>query len=346
MGPLPEENKEVSHENPAQPADTPAEAEATPFSYPPKYEKEDQQANIWTRSLISLAAYLVLGFYVFNSYKILFLITAIVMIHELGHFIAMKAFRYNDLGIFFIPLLGAYVSGNKREVSQRQSAIILLAGPIPGIIIGGIIYFYWLADPFSFLFGISTYTVAIAFLFLNLINLLPVYPLDGGQLLNRVFLDEESWISRLFIFLSIGALVWVALFAFPKPSYILLFFPAMMLLRMLGEKRFTNIEKKIEEEGINTDLEYADLPDEDYWKIRNILIAEHPAFKDIPPAPPFEYHEKEERIMTMIHSLLHRHLIQDVSVAGKIIIFLVWAAAISSPWWLNMDMSFLKRFGF
>lgn len=344
-GPLPEEYKEVSHEDPAGPAALPAETEGAAFTYPPKYEKEDQQANIWTRSIISLAAYLVLGFYVFNSYKILFLITAIVMIHELGHFIAMKAFRYNDLGIFFIPLLGAYVSGNKREVSQRQSAIILLAGPIPGIIIGGIIYFYWLADPFSFLFGISTYTVSIAFLFLNLINLLPVYPLDGGQLLNRVFLDEESWLSRLFIFLSIGALVWIALFAFPRPSYILLFFPAMMLLRMLGEKRFTNIEKKIEEEGINTDVEYADLPDEDYWKIRNILIAEHPAFKDIPPAPPFEYHEKEERIMTMIHGLLHRHLIQDVSVMGKIIIFLVWAAAISSPWWLNMDMSFLKRFG-
>ena len=72
MGPLPEENKEVSHENPAQPADTPAEAEATPFSYPPKYEKEDQQANIWTRSLISLAAYLVLGFYVFNNLVLFF----------------------------------------------------------------------------------------------------------------------------------------------------------------------------------------------------------------------------------------------------------------------------------
>mgnify|MGYP007095242027 FL=1 len=86
------------------------------FVYPPKYVKKEQAANIWLRSLASLAAYLILGYYIFPSYKILLLITAIVMIHELGHFIAMKLYRYNELGIFFIPLLGDYVSGTKREV--------------------------------------------------------------------------------------------------------------------------------------------------------------------------------------------------------------------------------------
>ena len=82
--------------------------------YPPKFEKEDKTANIWLRSFVSLAAYLVIGYYIFPSYKMLLLITAIVIIHELGHFFAMKFFRYNELGIFFIPLLGAYVSGTKR----------------------------------------------------------------------------------------------------------------------------------------------------------------------------------------------------------------------------------------
>jgi hypothetical protein len=71
----------------------------------------------------------------------LLLITAIVGFHEMGHFIAMKAFRYKDLGIFFIPLLGAYVSGSKREVSQKESAIILLAGPLPGIVLGAVFFY-------------------------------------------------------------------------------------------------------------------------------------------------------------------------------------------------------------
>ena len=54
-------------------------------------------------------------------------LSILVIMHELGHFSAMKWFGYNDLGIFFIPMMGAYVSGSKREVSQRESAVILLA---------------------------------------------------------------------------------------------------------------------------------------------------------------------------------------------------------------------------
>jgi stage IV sporulation protein FB len=312
-------------------------------AYPPKYEIKDTTSNIWLRSIISLAAYLVLGYYIFPNYKILILITAIVMIHELGHFFAMKYFRYNELGIFFIPLLGAYVSGTKREVSQKQSAVILLAGPLPGIIIGAALHIIDQNSNGIYFLDISLSRIGLLFILLNLINLFPVYPLDGGQLLNRVFLDEEGHLSKLFVFLSAAFMCWVAI---QLKFYILFIFPAMMLLRFFGEKKFTNIEKRIELAGIHTDLDYEDLPDEDYWKIRNILIEEHPSFKDVVPAPPFEFSKKEDKIMTTIQSLLHRHLIQDVSIAGKFFIFLIWVAGIASPWLLNMDMSFFSRFGF
>jgi stage IV sporulation protein FB len=318
-------------------------AEASAVVYPPKYEKKEQPSNIWLKSFTSLALYLVLGYYIFPSYKILLLITAIVMIHELGHFFAMKFFRYKDLGIFFIPLLGAYVSGSKREVSQRQSAIILLAGPLPGIILGIILYLFNQNNEDIYFLDISLSKIALLFIILNLINLFPIYPLDGGQLLNRVFLDEESVWSRIFVFLSILLMCWLA---FKLPFYPLLIFPAMMLLRFVGDKKINIIEKKIEAEGINTDIEYKELPDKDYWRIRNILIEEHPGYKDLYPAPPYEYSHKEEKIMVTIQSLLHRNLIQDVSLLGKIFIFLVWAAAFAAPWLLNMDMSFFHRFGF
>lgn len=316
----------------------------TTIAFPPKYRIPGNRSSVWLRSLVSLALYLIIGYYIFPSYKILLLITIIVIIHELGHFVAMKLFGYNDLGIFFIPLMGAYVSGTKREVSQKESAIILMAGPIPGILIGILFFQLWQANPYyGGIAGVSYYTISLLFVLLNLFNLLPVYPLDGGQLLNRVFLDEDNWMSRIFIFLSAALLGWIAW----KLNFPLLFiFPALMLFRMAGEKRMTAIEKKIEAEGINTDVDYDDLPDEDYWKIRNILIEEHPVFKDIPPAPPYEYHDKEERLMTTIQGLLHRHLLQDVSLAGKIFIFLLWAAAFASPWLLNMDMSFFSKLGF
>lgn len=320
----------------------PADSLTIPVIYPPKYRKPDAKSNIWFRSIISLALYLALGYYIFKQWEILLLITAIVMIHELGHFFAMKFFRYKDLGIFFIPLLGAYVSGSKREVSQKQSAIILLAGPLPGILIGILLYLIDQNSTGYHFLGNSFSRIGLLFIILNLINLFPIYPLDGGQLLNRVFLNEESNWSKFFIFLSIGIMVWVAIII---PFYVLLIFPAMMLLRMFGEKNISSIEKRIEVEGINTDLEYEELPDEDYWKIRNILIEEHPSFKDVSSSPPFEYNQKEEKIMTMIQSLLHRHLIQDVSIAGKFLIFLIWIAAIASPWLINMKIPFLSKYG-
>ena len=144
--------------------------------YPPKFEKYEEKGNVWFKSILSLALYLALGIYIFKTWEILLLITAIVVIHELGHFFAMKYYRYNDLGIFFIPLLGAYVSGTKREVSQKESAVILLAGPLPGIIIGIVFHLFYQYDPllniadvsFSILFSTATNFLSVC----NLSNII------------------------------------------------------------------------------------------------------------------------------------------------------------------------------
>jgi len=331
-------------ENPLIPEEKPVNEEA--FVVPPKFSEEEPKSkiNVWVRSITSLALYLLLGYYIFHSFEMLLLITAIVVFHELGHFIAMKAFRYKDLGIFFIPLLGAYVSGSKREVSQKESAIILLAGPLPGIILGAVFFILYRQNNDLTIAGISFYSVSLLLIFLNIINLIPVYPLDGGQLLNRVFFNEESWLSKIFVFVSAGFLIWVAV---SSHFYLLLLFPAMMLLRMFGDTRLNTIEKKVEAAGINLDTSYEDLPDADYWKIRNILVEEHPGFKDITPVPPYHYDQREDKIMTTIQSLLHRHLIQDVSVIGKIFILLIWVAAFATPWLIEVDMSYyFNRFGF
>ncbi len=227
-------------------ADSLHAAEQVATSYPPKYVKLEQPANVWMKSLVSLALYLVLGYYIFHSLAMLLLITAIVIFHELGHFFAMKYFRYNDLGIFFIPLLGAYVSGTKREVSQKESAIILLAGPLPGILLGLGCYLLWQQNHDLSVGGVSLYTVSILLIVLNLINLLPVYPLDGGQLLNRVFLDEESWVGKAFIFLSALLMVWLA-WKTDWKLWPLLIFPVMMLFRIAPFAWRTNDSTRLQE---------------------------------------------------------------------------------------------------
>ena len=258
-------------------------------------------------------------------------LTAVVIFHELGHFLAMKFYKYQDLGIFFIPLMGAYVSGKKQVVSQKQSAIILLAGPVPGIIIGLLFHFIAAQQDNYFLERVSWILI-----FLNLLNLLPVYPLDGGQLLHRLFLNDYNILGKIFVIASAALMSWIAI---STEFYLLLFFPFMMISRLIGDLQHERIEKKIEAEGIDLMKNYDELSPEEYWRIRNSIIKYYPQFKDVNPAPPYEISPKEDQIILIIQGLLQRTLIQDLSLAGKFLILVIWVACFAAPFFLDISMS-------
>jgi stage IV sporulation protein FB len=309
-------------------------AESTVIPPKPPGEEPKSRANVWLRSISSLLLYLAIGYYFFNqNWTLVMVLTAVVIFHELGHFLAMKIYNYTDLGIFFIPLVGAYASGKKREVSQLQSSIILLAGPVPGIVAGIAIFF--IVDPGEYDF---TYNVCRILIYLNLLNLLPIYPLDGGQLLNRLFLDNSQIISKIFLFVSIAAMIWFGLVYAPKPfGYALLLIPVFLLSRIVTDSQFDKLTKKVEDEGFDMNTTYEEISDEDYWKIRNILVRNHPALKDVAQAPPYEYSHKEEQVKTLINNLLQRTIHQDLSIMGKIIIILVWAGCFVAPFLIRVS---------
>ena len=77
----------------------------------------------------------------------------VLVIHEMGHFIAMKVFKYQNVRMLFIPLMGAFVQGKKSNYSQKQSLIVLIAGPFPGIIIGNLLFWYANGGRRSFFIG-------------------------------------------------------------------------------------------------------------------------------------------------------------------------------------------------
>ncbi|HLG41438.1 MAG TPA: site-2 protease family protein [Chitinophagaceae bacterium] len=331
----------LSPDNPLIPEEKPL-AEDTPIIPPkPPAEEPKSRANIWLRSISSLALYLAIGYYFFNqNWTLVLVLTGVVVFHELGHFFAMKMYNYTDLGIFFIPLVGAYASGKKHEVSQLQSSVILLAGPVPGIILGILLQLTssYFTDDFEHLYLL--HRISWILIYLNLLNLLPIYPLDGGQLLNRLFLDSSQIISKIFLLLSIGALVWFALDGGPRPFYALLIIPFFLLSRLITDTHLDKLTKKVEAEGINLDTSYEDISDENYWKIRNILIRNHASLKDVAEAPPYEYSHKEQHIRNLMQSILQRTIVQDISVAGKIIIILVWTGCFAAPFLIGMPLSF------
>lgn len=309
------------------------------FVYPskPPAEEPKSRANILIRSIASLALYLAVGYFFFSSnWTLVLALTAVVLFHELGHFFAMKFYDYKDLGIFFIPLVGAYASGKKHEVSQLQSAIILLAGPVPGIMVGVLLHYLapHITHDYSQVFLLNR--IAWILIFLNLFNLLPIYPLDGGQLLNRLFLDGSHLISQVFIIISAGVMVWFALYGMQRPFYPLLILPLFLLSRFVTDLQFDKLTKKIEAEGIDLNTSYEELSDESYWKIRNVLVRIHPSFQNIPQAPPYEYSPKEEQIKNLMQNLLQRTIVQDIPIIAKVFIILLWIGCFAVPWLIGI----------
>jgi Zn-dependent protease len=103
-------------------------------------------------------------------------ISACILIHELGHFIDIKRRGLPADMPVFLPGLGAYVRWTGLGVTRRQIAQISLAGPLAG----------WIAAAVCFLIYAQTRDPLWAALartgaFLNTLNLIPVWILDGGK---------------------------------------------------------------------------------------------------------------------------------------------------------------------
>ena len=150
-------------------------------------------------------------------------------------------------------------------------------------------------------------------------------------------------ISRIFVLLSALGLAYFAiqLGAANRSMYVLLVFPVMMLLRLRNDSRFDRLTKEIEEQGINLEKTYEEITDEEYWKIRNILITHnYPTVRMINPAPPYEYSVNEDRVVTTIEGLLQRTILQDLNWTGKLVIIIIWVAAFASPFLLEFDFPF------
>jgi Zn-dependent protease len=107
--------------------------------------------------------------------------TALILVHELGHYIEAKRQGFNPSLPVFIPFLGAYVALKDAPFDPWRNARVTLAGPV----LGGLGALAVLAAGVAI---DSRLLQALAYtgFFLNLINLIPVGILDGGRLL-------ESW---------------------------------------------------------------------------------------------------------------------------------------------------------
>ena len=94
----------------------------------------------WPRLLNSILWFVLVGLVLFTPIDLMWLL-AVIGFHEAGHYVGMVLFGYHDLKMFFIPGLGGAVQGEKKGVPAWQEAIMLLLGPVPGLVLGCCLYF-------------------------------------------------------------------------------------------------------------------------------------------------------------------------------------------------------------
>jgi Zn-dependent protease len=84
--------------------------------------------------LASVALFVGLGLLTV-PWSLVWILLLVLFLHELGHWIGMKLFGFRNLQMLFIPFVGAVVSGYETNPNRAKGAIILLLGPVPGIVL-------------------------------------------------------------------------------------------------------------------------------------------------------------------------------------------------------------------
>jgi Zn-dependent protease len=152
-------------------------------------------------------------------------IVAMLLIHEMGHYAAA---RHRGLAVrlpMFIPFAFAWTTLEDVPHDAETEAYTALGGPLLGTV--GAIAAWWLAESYD-----ARWLLAVAYtgFFINLINMIPLPPLDGGRITS--VLSPRIWLLGVPI---IGALLWyhfsvilllVAIVAVPHVIKALRFDPA------------------------------------------------------------------------------------------------------------------------
>ena len=133
-----------------------------------------------------------------DQFVLILFLLGVLLIHELGHFFLMKKFNYQHVRMLFIPLMGAFVQGKKDNYSQKESFLVTMAGPLPGIITGVLLLLYAANNHSAWGLQLSA-----LFILLNLINLLPLDPLDGGQIF-KLFVRKNNEFFLLMFTLNVS----------------------------------------------------------------------------------------------------------------------------------------------
>ncbi|MGD8191933.1 site-2 protease family protein [Brevibacillus ginsengisoli] len=154
--------------------------------------------------IVSLGAYAVI-----YGWKFAVAIVYLIFVHEMGHLVASKKRGIKTSPAVFIPFVGAFISMKEQPRDAATESYIAYGGPFAGLLsfLPAIPLYWWTHNSF---WGLLIFLGAT----INLFNLIPVSPLDGGRIV--AVLSTKIWFIGLCI---LGAY----LFFSPNPLLFMIF---------------------------------------------------------------------------------------------------------------------------
>jgi len=134
-------------------------------------------------------------------------LVAALLLHEWGHVLAMKHCGLKVKGIYLIPFVGG-VAVSERSPARWQDFKIAIAGPAIGSLgaLAGWGLWLYFDHPFWAMFAVIS-------LLLNIFNLLPIVPLDGGLIVKSIVFSRPGMLGRGLL-LGLNTLLVVGAFHF------------------------------------------------------------------------------------------------------------------------------------
>jgi Zn-dependent protease len=170
-------------------------------------------------------------------------VLSVLAIHELGHYLAMLAFGYRSLDVFFIPLPATVVSKNEALSRTWRHVAVLLLGPAPGLLAA--LLLAGLHPGFERMpqHGLLA-QVLVASAVINGLNLVPFMPLDGGKAARTIlFLNLPKAQLRL----ARSTSFIIAAFAFLAHRWDIAFVASVSFLFTLASGLTSGVAQKLRE---------------------------------------------------------------------------------------------------
>ena len=157
--------------------------------------------SLKAKTVITCVSFLLFAGVLAWQYSPVVAVTLLValIIHECGHLLGMRWFGYRDTQLLFVPFFGGAAIGHDDKVLPAwKHIVIILLGPLPGIFLALVMLVYASGG------GAPAWVTmaAVTILVLNAFNLLPILPLDGGQVVDYAVASRFPRVRVLFLALS------------------------------------------------------------------------------------------------------------------------------------------------